>query len=607
MKRTCFIAFIMMMLRFGLDAQTVTFSHSGGFYENSFDLVLTCDEGYHIRYTTNGARPTATSRLYDAPLTLNESLYSTSDIYTIQISPDSLFYIPDSVSHCIVIRAAVFNINDSCVNNVTTNSYFINELGCDTHGLPVISICADSLDLFDYNTGIFVPGVYFDTLDPNWTGNYYQTGHDWERPMNIEFYETDNQGINQIAGLRTHGGNGRRFQQKSMKIYAREEYGKKRFKHQFFENIPHNSFKHLTIKPLRSSWNQAGIQDHLCNMISGEGFDFEPLASRPVTLFLNGEYWGIYFIHEKPDERYLEDHFGIDLETLNIMGNWSNLVEYGNGSQFINMMQWLETADLTDPNDYTVVDNFFDLSSFIDYIIFELYSANLDWPANNMCCWQQQNGKWRWIFKDGDACLISMSFNVFANATYVGDETWPANSKSTLLFRKLLENEDFEIRFKNRFMELLDTRLDYSQLSHYLSDIEDEISLEIPAQSDRFGYPLDYDTWMTDMSYTDYFLHRRVQHMKDYLHVFFDSVDDEIDENNISIYPNPTSGIFTINIGTRNEAATTVEVFNCLGQQVYSQKHYLNEGDNSLSMSLNLPQGIYLIKIGNSTQRIIIQ
>ena len=52
-------------------------------------------------------------------------------------------------------------------------------------------------------------------------------------------------------------------------------------------------------------------------------------------------------------------------------------------------------------------------------------------------------------------------------------------------------------------MELLDTRLDYSQLSHYLSDIEDEISLEIPAQSDRFGYPLDYDTWMTDMSYTE--------------------------------------------------------------------------------------------------------
>ena len=64
---------------------------------------------HHIRFMTNGNRPTAQSRLYTEPLLLDGRLYSTSDIYTIQVSPDDLVYVPDSVRHCIVIRAAVFD------------------------------------------------------------------------------------------------------------------------------------------------------------------------------------------------------------------------------------------------------------------------------------------------------------------------------------------------------------------------------------------------------------------------------------------------------------------------------------------------------------------
>lgn len=57
----------------------------------------------HIRYTTNGNRPTAQSPLYDEPLILDENLYSKSDIYTIVNCPEIQFYLLDSVQHCIVI------------------------------------------------------------------------------------------------------------------------------------------------------------------------------------------------------------------------------------------------------------------------------------------------------------------------------------------------------------------------------------------------------------------------------------------------------------------------------------------------------------------------
>ena len=298
------IAFVLCWL-VGVAAQaqndTVLFSAQGGFYEDVFSLeMFNYYPQYHIRYTTNGNRPTSESPLYTEPLVLDTSQYSTADIYTIVNCPEQDFFLPDSVQHCIVIRAAVFDENDSCISKVKTNSYFIRALGCDTHGLPAVSLCLDSLDLFDHETGIFVPGIHYDPLNPNWSGNYYQEGREWERQMNVEFYELNNTGINQQAGLRTHGGNGRRFQQKNLKMYARDEYGKKRFKHSFFETLPNDSFKHLILRPFASSGLVSGTNDHLCNQIAAQ-LNVEALASRPVVLFINGEYWGIYYIHERSD------------------------------------------------------------------------------------------------------------------------------------------------------------------------------------------------------------------------------------------------------------------------------------------------------------------
>ena len=251
-----FLTALFLSIPFWLSAQSekVLFSIPGGFYEDSFQITLECFyPNHHIHYTTNGNSPTASSTLYTEPLTLSKDLHSTSDIYTIVNCIPSYFHPTDSVMHCIVIRAAVFDENDSCVSEVATNSYFIHSLGCDTHGLPVLSIATDSLSLFDYENGIFIPGIHYDPSDSTHTGNYCETGRAWERLANMEFYESDNSGINQQCGLRTHGGASRWYQQKGLKLYAREEYGKKKFHHNFFPNITIDKFKHWEALQRRSS------------------------------------------------------------------------------------------------------------------------------------------------------------------------------------------------------------------------------------------------------------------------------------------------------------------------------------------------------------------
>ena len=317
MRKYLFSIVFALFVVLGAKAQndTVLFSVKGGFYENVFALQLSRNNPQnHIHYTTNGNCPTAQSPLYTEPLVLDARLYSKSDIYTILNCPEQEFFLPDSVRHCIVIRAAVFDENDNCVSQVMTNSYFISALGCDTHGLPAVSVCADSLDLFDYERGIFVPGIYFDTLYPYFTGNYFMRGLEWERVCNFEYYELNNTGINQQVGLRTHGKKARYQGQKGMKIYAREEYGKKRIKHRFFENIPLDDFKHLCLKPYMSAWNGSGSKDYIMSRIA-QHVNVESPSSRACVLFLNGEYWGLYYVAEKPDERFLEDHLDINIDS----------------------------------------------------------------------------------------------------------------------------------------------------------------------------------------------------------------------------------------------------------------------------------------------------
>ena len=582
---------------------TVVFSAPGGFYEEVLSLELyNVHPGNYIRYTTNGNCPTAQSPLYSGPLMLDASKYSRSDIYTIHNCPESEFYLSDSVQHCIVIRAAVFDENGNCVSAVKTNSYFIRALGCDTHGLPVVSLCADSLDLFDYHRGIFVPGAWQSSSLPEWTGNYFCKGREWERRCNVEFYENDNRGVNQEAGLRTHGGASRRFQQKGLKLYAREEYGKKRFKHRFFDDIPIDKFKRITLKPFRcSNWLQIGLNDPLSHRVA-RYLNVDVLGSRATVMFLNGEYWGIYYLEEATDSHYLEDHYDVDPDSCNIIKNWCTLDE-GDDTRWWELYDWLETADLTQAEEYDYLCSKIDMDNFIDYTVFELYSANVDWPANNVRCWQSGNRKWRWIFFDGDGCFFR-EWDVFANIIDTSDNLGPSNAASTLFYRRLLENEDFVSALYSRFVELMDTRLNYSHTGPLLATLSACINDEVPNQSYRFHFPTDMSKWSEHLNQIDTYLQNRNQNMELQIEAFMNVLSHEVPVG-YAAYPNPFNDEIHVLVPSEKWQTQDLMVFDLLGRCLYHESLRLYDGVNHFSIQPNLASGVYVLKIGNQAQRIV--
>lgn len=600
------IAFVLCWL-VGVAAQaqndTVLFSARGGFYDDAFALELfNYYPQNHIRYTVNGNRPTAQSSLYDEPLMLDERNYSKSDIFTIVNCPSNEFFAVNSVEHCIVIRAAVFNDAGQCISQVVTNSYFIKALGCDTHGLPVISICADSLDLFDYHRGIFVPGALCSPTMPLWTGNYFGKGMAWERLCNVEFYEQDNRGINQQAGLRTHGGASRRYQQKGMKLFAREEYGKKRFKHTFFSDTPIGNIKHFNLKPFRgSNWLQTGLNDAFSHRVA-RSLDIDVLGTRAVTVFLNGEYWGIYYMEEATDGRYLEDHYDVNPDSCNIIKNWTTLDE-GDDTEWRNLYDWMESADLSRAEDYNYLCSKIDLHNFIDYTVFELYSANVDWPANNVRCWQTGNRKWRWMFFDGDGCFFR-EWDVFANIVDTSNNLGPSNAASTLFYRRLLKNEDFVTKLRSRFETLMSSRLTYDHTGPVLATLSASINDEIPNQSFRFRFPSNTLVWTDHLDRIETFLQERNQILIAQIDAFLSVFSHEISVSCIA-YPNPFNDEIHLLVSSEQWQTQDVKVFDLLGRCVYHDTLRLCDEVNHFVIRPDLTAGVYILKIGSQAVKIV--
>lgn len=586
----CFVFFTVVAAKAQND--TVLFSAHGGFYDEEFSLELF---NYYpqncIRYTTNGSTPTAQSPVYVAPLHLDASQYSKSNIYTIVNTIPSTFYLPNDVQKAIVIRAAAFDAEGNRLSQPVTHSYFIRSLGCDFHELPVLSITADSLALFDYETGIFIPGIHYDPADSTHTGNFKMKGREWERQINMEFYEPDNTGINQVCGLRTHGGASRWFQQKGMKLYAREEYGKKKFTFQFFKDSPIIKYKHLNLHPFRcSNWLQMGGTDYLSQKVARQ-LDIDAMAVRQTVVFINGEYWGVYTLEEASDERYIEEHYDVDVDSVVIIKYWG-VPNYGDPTEWRAFYSFMANADLTQPDDSAFAYSHMDVPSFIDYILLETFTANLDWPSNNVKISQTGPGKpFRMMFYDGDGCFSRVEYQAIDHALH-------AEGNSMILSR-FLENKDFRFQFCKRYQELTQTYFSYDFMKSLLDEYEQLVESEAEAQYNRFHFPWSMNRWYTDMELADAFLRERDQYFREEIAEYLNI--DVLDSTIVSCYPNP----FTDEIHLLcNGKAQEVAVYDVLGRKVFFETCGADKGDEII-LKPNLPSGLYVLKVGSYTERIV--
>ncbi len=590
----------------------VRFSQKGGIYSQSFSLELTGDDTTDLFYTIDGSIPSVLGIEYSNSIALDKSLLSTKNISDIVMSPDDVNHLPvGDFPQVIVLRVAKF-YNGKRVSPVSTQTYLIKDLTLPIIELPIVSIATDSLSLFSQDTGIFVPGIHFDNSDPNFSGNYFQSGQEWERLINVEYFSPQsNQSFNQECGVRMHGSGSRKPPQKAMKLYARSTYGKSTFDAEVLTEKPFISFKRLMLKPFYSSWSQNGCTDYIAGRMA-KNLNVEYLAAEPILLFVNGEYWGIYYLQERLDERYIEQNTGVEEDSIDIIESWYGQVNEGNNKNFSALYDFIEDNDLTNSTNYKRVSEWMDIDNFIDYQIFEAFISNYDWPSNNMKCWRdrKEGAKWRWIFFDADGALENITFNGLVHSTDINGTGWPSSPRSTLFLRKLLENTTFSEKYKQRLRQLLNDELYTNDLQTLVDNLGYLLNDEIENQSKRFGKPISVSEWKKSMSGLRYFLGVRacwmVVHAEEMFgeKFFVDGCILTADiTHSISVIPNPTEGKCQIVFNSDYKEDAVIEVLNTQGQVVLSSSDRINKNINTLNLTLDgFSSGLYFVRVISSNQ-----
>lgn len=574
--------------------QTASIFPQGGVYESPVVVDISADNGHTARYTLNGSVPTASSPAFGSPIKLSEKHFSHSNIYKLRNCPEERWRACEDIDRIVVVRAVLFNDAGVRCSDVKTEAYVINSLMDRKIKLPVVSLCVDSADLFDYDSGIFVPGRHFVASDIDHSGNYSQKGQAWERKANFSYIENGKTVVNQDCGVRIHGNRTRSFMQKGFALYARKEYGKKTFNHSFFGSDDPDSYKRLVLRPWMASWSGAGVEDWLSQQLAKPLY-CDKLVTRPVVLFLNGEYWGIYFLEEKADEHYIEERYGIDKEDVDIILNWGDEVENGNGAAWHALYQWLETADLSRDEDYEYLAAQIDVDALLDYMLLQLFILNVDWPSNNARQWSANGSPWRWIFFDGDAGFsVWREQSVLFDLITCDDESqhYPASPHSTLLFRRLLANESFRKASIDRLSKLVYHHWGCEHSEPLVDDIADQLGDEVKWQSERFGSPESKADWRARMRHIRRFLRNRTDWIVDGYARFLG-----VDLNNVSatLYPNPSRSGATLLYATDYGGVLLLHIYDAQGRCVSRQAIDLAIGDNSIALP-RLPRGVYYIR-----------
>ena len=494
-------AFITAIIFFNNKEATIA-SNNSGFYSKPFKLSLSTDSTYTIRYTLDGSNPTNQSEIFKSPILITgkESYSYLSFINTT---------IPDSIRNfgwkepkgrqdrATIVKYAGFQ-DGVLQTEIKTLSFFIDfslfTKDVVKYQLPIVSLSTDKNNLYSQDKGLFIAGDNFNTNKIN-SGNYHKRGKDFERKVYFQYFNTAGKLDFELnIGMRIHGGITRRNPQKSLKFYARKKYGEVRINLPF---LAEKGVKRFILESMKESGGgQALIEDIVAQEIVKE-IGLEQQNFQAVTVFINGEYWGLHNIRDRMDEHYLAYKFNMPKDSFDIMdGNPARDYEeiYGSNADYIALLDFVKVNSLSINKNYVHIASQIDLANFIDYYSVEIFFANNDWPIHNIKIWRKKKGKWRFLLYDLDGGFTSSSrdhtLDMFSRLSNNEDCGSCANSPdATLLFRNLMKNEEFRKRFENRYKEIIQQYMRPERTLAIVDSIAKIYKPNMQKHINRWGYP----------------------------------------------------------------------------------------------------------------------
>ena len=490
----------------------VLFSVESGFYDEPFDLELYCDSG-EIHYTLDSSDPDENSPLYTAPIhiedaSVNENVYSNITDVCLDLNKDILaeyhkkaLYgtkVPSgTIDKATVVRAVCIDPSGT-KSGTTCGVYFV---GYDQkkayEGINIITINTDPVNLFGYEEGIYVLGkTFYDALENGihnngkgsylfWEANYKNKGKDWERPANISFFDKDrNLVLSGDFGIRIQGRGSRGYIPRSLNIYARKSYGSPSVSGEVLFGLDYP----LTKLNLYAGGNDINtmMKDPLVNCLTSD-LKFGTRPYEPYALFLDGEYWGLYWLTPRYKKDYFAGEYGLDEK--DVIETKPHNIEIGNQDDFQlykDVFDTIAAGDMSNEEQFAQACEMIDIESCIDYYATEIYIANTDWPTNNFSLWRTRkvsnkpfaDGKWRWLMYD-----VNISMNVKSAHVNMIDRAIGKDA----MFCSLMINPGFKSAIEDKLVDLAQGCFAPDRVDAYIQEYESTMADAMEMKYDRFN------------------------------------------------------------------------------------------------------------------------
>ncbi len=396
----------------------ISVSVPSGIYSDSQTVWLDSPDDGTIYYTLDGSVPTPeTGILYEGE--------------------------PIEIGTTCAIRA--INYTDGTIpSTVQTFNYFINE---PDYTLGIIKISVDQSE-FDL--------MYEEFLKAH------------EVPANVSYYLNGNEEFNVNCGLKLSGRSSLYFEKKSFLLHFRAQYGNAKLKYKLFDNVDLDEFNTLV---LRSGSGGAEYMHFFFNdefvsavVNDSEYMDLIAQGYRPVDVYVNDTYYGIYFIREKINAAFVADHDDAPKDSVSVVESMS-MLHTGTSWQGVRILwQYIADHDLTVKANYEHVASQIDLESVADYYILQAWSCNTD--STNMRVYKStaDDGKWRMLPYDLDTTFsrFTSDYGKGAVKSMLSGSNKGAVSglgSFNMMIVKLLKNPDFRALFFSRLAYLVENDL----------------------------------------------------------------------------------------------------------------------------------------------------
>ena len=378
-----------------------------------------------------------------------------------------------TLNRTTVVRARLLSAQ-GLTNVPATHSYILHPRATR---LPVFSLTCDSLLLWGDSLGMLIGSDYH--------ANCYKG---WRRPIHFEMYEQeqpDRAILNQLGEAGMHGAGSMLHNQKAMNLYTGKRWQRKRFdSSRFWPHKPHiTQTKTFCLRNGGSRCADSRFEDAFVQLLFAEHIDtLEYLDYRPVIVYINGRYRGLYDLRERANNTFADNNYGIDEDEVTEIEDMDSADPI---YQPIRDLIW------SDNPTYETLCRYFDMPLLLDYTCCQAFATNTLFPSANVFMWvhgdtlrpDDPDCRIHPVLKDLDELASTApTTNWYNFITLQGSEgTWGSNYNCRRLYAVLFGMKEFQDAFLDRMQTYLGDFCKPSVTVPMVQQMRAEIEDEIPA------------------------------------------------------------------------------------------------------------------------------